>query len=284
MLCFEFPTDAKLGGVGVYPDGDMLPAVGKIKFLAGQKIKFAPSPLLTTYPMYFKRFRNGEIAEIILDRPLDINKMFEAITRLAGWKNLPDLKLHQSERLTADSERILSTMTDLRIFRCNEECVSTAALCEMPFLLKLNQLNLKNYRNTDQIFDKLSSSTSLKKLNATRSTITVAGLASLAKIPSLTRLELEDNLDQANQLQALLNAPALNELYVSKKLPLNAETLKILQNFKHLKKVHIGGPGDVFDALTRSRVKAALTGVRVFMGDTTNQNLLQNNEPEVDLR
>ncbi|MBU6451316.1 MAG: protein kinase [Cyanobacteria bacterium REEB67] len=283
-LIFNFPTDTKLGGIGVYPDKDMVPAIGSIKILAEQKIKFAPGPMLTTYPRYFKRFRAGEISEIILDRPAEINKMFQALTQLPNYKSLTDFKINQPERLTVDSERILSTLTNLRKFSCNQECISPLVLVNMPFLKNLNNLALKDYADTDSIFEKLSSSTNLRELKATRCGISKAGLSSLAKIPSLIKLELEENLDQTDQIRALAEAPALYELYASKKLPLNAETLKLLQTFKHLKKLHLGGPKDVFDPLTRNRVKAALTGVRIFMGDGLNQNLLQNNEPETDLR
>lgn len=212
-LEFDFPRTGSgltLAWIGSSVN-DSRRAEGKIRFAGGSRLYLMPLPTTLEAPQFFSKFRPGEIAGLLLTPSYASDKLLERAASIAGIKQL---LLGNCSQLTAAIMPTLNKLSDLTVLNAAGLTIDGSQLARAPFWPRLQQLSLARCRNIHPILLKLSGSQNLQVLDVGDTNLTSEDYSCLAKLPTLTALNLSRNKITASDLQKLSRLSRLNRLGV----------------------------------------------------------------------
>jgi serine/threonine protein kinase len=257
---FKFPDDITIGRIG----SSRAAAIGICEVKAAAETSFEPASALIKYPVYFKRFRPGDIYELDLIAELDTNGMIHASINLPGLPLLKGLKIIQANKLDHLSVKIIESCDSLRSLCCNGQAIGADVLSKLPTLKTVSSMRLIDYPSTDAIFSSPSKVANLVGLRLDNCKLSKKGLETLASLPNLERLEITDVLHSNDELAILSKAPRLNVLFIGATVPIDDDTIEIFRSFRMLRELHFESSRHVYKPDSRQRLNRNLPKTRIF--------------------
>ena len=260
---FAFPKDITIGTISVEKQPNWIAAIDKVTIPVDAKLQFAPATFLVDYPVYFKRFRSGEIWSLALMRPCDVNLMIAAASQYPGFSTLHALSLYKQERVNEKSLALLDRCQSVTNLETSEQAIDVLSLCRLSWLKNLESLALIRYMHTDALLESLNKGKSLQKLELNECRITEAGRISMHGMQKLELVNLTHTLDMNSDLLALSKLPNLTALRIGDELTINDTTLQLLSACKKLDTLTLG-VSHHYSPAARFILQKTLNSVRIF--------------------
>ncbi len=192
---YNFPPDADIGMIqDVSPEshGPLTPAKGKIKYPVKDTIIFTPGTSVLEFPVYLKRFREGDITRLLLPA-IGFLEGIAGDTALQVTSTIPgvrQLDVSPCDDLSSKSAAIIDrfhSLEDLTIGTCD---ISAEAIAKLKVLKQLKMLRLARRDDVTPVLESLNNSKQIEAIEFYKARASVDSIIGLAAIPQLEELRV----------------------------------------------------------------------------------------------
>jgi len=192
---FNFPTDADIGmiqnvGPGVY--GQIIRAKGRIKYPLKDNIIFTPGASAFQFPVYFKRFREGDITQLNLPaigflEGIAGDAALEAVSTIPGVRRLDVAPCDDLSSKSAEVIDGFHSLEELTIGTCD---INEGTISKLKVLKQLKMLRLARRDDVSLVLESIKSSKQIEAIEFYKGRAKVDSITGLAAIPQLEELRV----------------------------------------------------------------------------------------------
>jgi len=257
MISFKFPTDVVIGKIYTIRNDPGFDAIGTIVCRQGAALTFMPSRIVGKYPQYVQRFRSDDLQGLLLYSSGGDDSVLKAVTCLP---DIQALSVMANSELTDASLVSFNKFRNLRTFDASSSYLTGSFFARANCWSKLQRLYWNGAKAPAPFLKKLQSSPDLNFLTLSGSNLGHEDYLLIAKLASLSHLDLANNKIDKEDLMALTALNKLRTLRVQG-CQIGPDSIALLKKFKSLVDLEIlsGGASDPNFASLRT----ALPSVRI---------------------
>jgi serine/threonine protein kinase len=239
---FNFPEDTKIGCIKI-DKGTSVEARGKVTVQLGTRAYFVPFPAVLKYPGYLKRFREGDIYEIMPESPANLtSKDYPGsdvcLQTVAAIPGVQALNLNSCDDLTNKSLATLEKYPALIQLYLIDNNIDAKTLAGLSTLRQLSYLSLQGYEALTPLLAKLQHSTQMQTMLMQHSQLNLQEIAYLSTLPNLEHLvfkQVEPSNAETSTKALMLFSKNKKLKYLSiAKLPVGPDTIEAIKPLKNL--------------------------------------------------
>lgn len=231
---FDFPPKSgtrPLAWIGTSLN-DRADACGTLKFPRDKTLYLAPSPNVMLKKEFLRKFRRGDITEVIIWPPFASDDLAIECVNLPGIKGY---NISGCSDLTAKIIPALNTLPNLEAFYAFKSHIKSTDFAKLRFLPNLKNLMLARCVNVTPILVALNGSRRLESLQLADTGIGPADYRLIANFSNLRTLILDGNKISSDDLHRLSGLSRLAELSLVKVHMKDGAVAKELVHFPSLK-------------------------------------------------
>lgn len=241
---FHFPEDVTIGRISTY-NFEFREAKGLVKFAEKETLVFVPYFVTGEYPAYAGHFRHGDIGCLQVHEKACNDKVLAAISTIPG---VFDLKIYSNRQLTARSAASLSNFENLTTYDGSWSTLSGDILSRANCWDKIVDFWGGDCQRMHPMISLLSTKRNVKRVSFAGSEITGADCQLLGRYPELIHCDVNRNKLTLADVRALNKTGKIETLKIKqcgllgegdKDLSRDKAVQKVVQGFKHLKKLEI---------------------------------------------
>lgn len=241
---FHFPEDVTIGRISTY-NFEFREAKGLVKFAAKETLVFVPYFVTGEYPAYADHFQSGDIGCLQVHEKACNDKVLAAISTIPG---VFDLKLYSNRQLTARSAASLSNFKSLTEYDGTWSTLSGDILIRAGCWDKIIDFWGGDCQRMHPMISLLSTNRNIKRVSFAGSEINAADCQLLGRYPELIHCDVSRNKLTLADVRALNKTGKIETLKIKqcgllgdgdKDLSRDKAVQKVVQGFKHLKKLEI---------------------------------------------
>lgn len=211
-------------------------AVGILRIPLGGRIFLVPTPDTLLKPEFFAKFRQGDIAEVIINNTYSSDQIVCASAKIPG---LSGFSIMNASMLSAKIIPALNSITGLTDLTLHRSRFSDSELAKLNCLLNLKKLALNKSQHITPALKHLSGSRNLESLDLTDCGIGAEDCGLISNLPSLNSLRLDQNQLSTADLRRLSKLPRLAELSLVDVKSKDFITVKDLKQFPALRVLYV---------------------------------------------
>jgi hypothetical protein len=239
---FNFPTDTTIGCLK-QSSGGSIGARGNLRYPVNAKLFFIPFPVVCKYPAYLKRFRQGDLYEILPESPSNMRAedypgTDVCLHLMAVIPGIRALNLNNCEDMTNKSMKVIEEFHSLVELYMTDKLIDADTLAKSPVLKGLEALSLQGYENAAAVIASLKGSEHMSKLLLEHTRLDLDSIENISTMPKLTILEFDKIKPSGTRtslqtINLLAKNTKLTKLVIGN-LPMDASTVAAMKSLKSL--------------------------------------------------
>jgi hypothetical protein len=232
---FDFPRDFVIGKVATVGHPTMLLARGDMTVREGEKVAFAPNPVLIKYPQYFSRFSPGDLNNLMLAGSEASDELLKAATTLP---KVPKLTLFACSKITPKCLATIDGMPGLQAIQITASGPPVRDLLKLRRLRSLREIGYSGNPEADLLVAALKDDGALRALDLSFSKLSKESFAIITNLPNLTSLSLNRVPMSDSVLEKIAEMPNLQDLALQD-YSLTNHSILILQRMQKLRCIFV---------------------------------------------
>jgi len=211
-------------------------AVGTLRIPLGGRICLVPTPDTFFKPEFFAKFRQGDIAEVIINDTYSSDQIVCASAKIPGISGFSIMNASMVSAKIIPALNSITGLTDLTLLRSS---FSDSDLAKLNCWLNLKKLALNKSQHITSALKHLSGSRNLEALDLTDCGIAAEDCRLISNLPHLISLRLDKNKLTTSDFRRLSKLPRLAELSLVDVQSKDFITAKDLQQFPALRVLYV---------------------------------------------
>lgn len=211
-------------------------AVGTLRIPLGGRICLVPTPDTFFKPEFFAKFRQGDIAEVIINDTYSSDQIVCASAKIPGISGFSIMNASMVSAKIIPALNSITGLTDLTLLRSS---FSDSDLAKLNCWLNLKKLTLNKSQHITSALKHLSGSRNLEALDLTDCGIAAEDCRLISNLPHLISLRLDKNKLTTSDFRRLSKLPRLAELSLVDVQSKDFITAKDLQQFPALRVLYV---------------------------------------------
>jgi len=244
-------------------------AVGILRIPFSGRICLVPTPDTLLKPEFFAKFRQGDIAEVIINNSYSSDQIVCASAKIPG---LNGFSIMNASMLSAKVIPALNSITGLTDLTLQRSRFSASELAKLNCWLNLKKLALNKSQHITSALKHLSGSRNLEVLDLTDCGIGPQDYRLISNLPNLYSLRLDQNQLTNADLRSLSKLPRLAELSLVDAQIKDYINAKDLQQFPALRVLYVESGRFKKEDLTRIYERCPNLRVHFYAPATTDSS------------